>query len=358
MNNVNVNVNVNVVFLVCKFYSFSGAANQALKLASLIKPEVIDLTILNIEDFDCEDKVENGVLVKTIKRGKFSKYISELISYRKPVVVHSHGFYLDFLFFCYVLRVPYIIKSTLYRSDDFDSLGGSRLGYLKLFIAKKCVANNSLTNQIRNVNAKYMKKERVFTVPNTVKFPNETLLAKKKKKVIFVGGYVRRKRPDLAIKFFNQQFGEDYEFHLYGPSSDIADFDEGYLDYCKNLSNERVIFHPKISSKQVSEVMMESKCLLFFSESEGMPNVVLEALAHNCVPIVSEMDGLSKEILPASLYWLISTNLEEAPYGDLEKNIDALIESRELLDYCRLKFGRERVVQGNISMYRLAENAK
>jgi glycosyltransferase involved in cell wall biosynthesis len=63
---------------------------------------------------------------------------------------------------------------------------------------------------------------------------------------------------------------------------------------------DRIIFTGGVSKEQTQAFFSKCKSLLFFSEKEGMPNVVLEALANNCVPIVNSMDCVAKEIFDDS----------------------------------------------------------
>jgi glycosyltransferase involved in cell wall biosynthesis len=86
-----------------------------------------------------------------------------------------------------------------------------------------------------------------------------------------------------------------------------------YVNDCQNLIskynlNSRIIFTDRVSKEQTLEFFAKSKALLFFSEKEGMPNVVLEAMANNCVPIVNEMDGVAKEIFDDSIGGFIIDN--------------------------------------------------
>jgi len=58
-----------------------------------------------------------------------------------------------------------------------------------------------------------------------------------------------------------------------------------------------VIFTGKLSKDKTYDIYKKSVALLFFSKKEGMPNVLLEAMAHNCIPIVSDIYEVSKEII-------------------------------------------------------------
>ena len=343
-----------IVFLVRNLYKFSGAANQALKLAEVIHESIEDIIIINIEDEDKDESLYKGIKVKTIYRKNIFKVFIELAKLKfssNNLVIHSQGFYLDVLTACYILRVPYIIKSTLNGSDDFCSLSKSRLGWLKIYLARRCSANNSLTKQMRKINNTYLEKDKIYTIPNVVLTSDQECSIKlKKNKVIFVGGIVKRKRPDLAIKFFNNNFSHKYTMDLYGPSSELLEFDPEYYNYCLSLADSRVKFHDKINNDDVLKIMLESKALLFFSENEGMPNVVLEAMSKNCVPFLSSMNGLAEELIPQYYSELVVLDYDKK-ISDIEGGIEKIISSHNLSKHVEKKYSSEIIKLKTIDMY-------
>ncbi|TKG24509.1 glycosyltransferase family 4 protein [Vibrio breoganii] len=342
---------LNVVFLVKGFNSFSGAAKQALVLSKAIKPKVKKITILNIDNkFEVERYVD-GIKVITVRKLSILSYLKVvcLLKVGKVDIVHSQGFFFDFIPFLYFAGIKYIIKSTMYNSDDFLSLKKSKFGQVKLFFAKKCVANNSLTQQMRKVNQTFLPNEKIFTIPNAVAIPNEN--PNKRNLALFVGGIIERKRPDLAIRFFVNNFPDNYELLIIGPTTELSDFDKPYFDNCINISKSNTHFLGLLSKDKVQEYMRAAKCILFFSEQEGLPNVVLEAMSYNCIPFISDMDGLSREIIPSDKEHFIINN----PYEDKVQDIDCLIEDTIKSNYFRklavLRYHKDIIAKSNIEMY-------
>lgn len=77
--------------------------------------------------------------------------------------------------------------------------------------------------------------------------------------------------------------------------------DKEYLERCKNLIKENkdkhIIITGKLTHIELQKIYLNCKSVILFSKREWMPNVVLEAMAYNVVPIMKRMYGLSIEIL-------------------------------------------------------------
>ncbi|OEE90364.1 glycosyltransferase family 4 protein [Vibrio crassostreae] len=341
-----------VVFVVGRLHTFAGAATQALTLSHQIKPHVNSIFILNLEDEKYDDVVINGVLVRTIKRFDYYSYIGFFKELNKETVIHLQGFFLDFVLFCHLFKTKYIIKSTLYKSDDYLSLKQSRLGWLKCYLFDRAFANNALSNQIYHVNSKQSKRTKVYCIPNVViTDETPTPITSKKNKVIFVGGMVKRKRPHLAIQFFLRNFSDDYELILIGPSSETLDFDEIYFNKLMEYKSDRIQILGKKSKEFVATQLKESKFLLFFSESEGMPNVVLESMAMNCIPIMTPMGGLSQTLLPHEYKHLVINDIESNEFDIIFRSHEDIIASNNLFHHVKNKYSKDVVVRSTLQMY-------
>jgi glycosyltransferase involved in cell wall biosynthesis len=342
----------NIVFIVGKLHSFAGSSNQALVLAESLAETVSNIFILNLEKDAHEDVYINGVLVKSLRRFGYIGYIKFFLSLEKNTIIHIQGYFLDFVLLCFAFRFKYIIKSTLYNSDDYLSLRASRFGYIKSFLLRRADANNALSPQIYRINERFCKSDRVFCIPNVVSFYNNiTSYNQKKNRVIFVGGIVKRKRPHLAIKFFLEHFPIDYEFQLIGPSIETADYDADYFNYCKSLIGDRVSLIGKMSKDFIEEELSKSKFLLFFSENEGMPNVVLEAMSFNCIPIMTPMDGLAETLLPEELNHLIVNNFDKLEFDKIISSHEKVIRNNVLRDFVIENNHRDVVVAKTVAMY-------
>ncbi len=204
-----------------------------------------------------------------------------------------------------LFRKKTILKSTLLKHDDFDTISKGTFGAANICLLKTVDVNNALSQQIASINSLYLKPEQVEIIPNGVDLPQIENISKDfdAPLFIYVGAIVERKRPDLAIKFFIKNFAHNAKakLTLIGPLGDSAvESDSEYVEYCQSLASEHQSQIEFVGNRPPEDVLLYCKkavSMIFFSENEGMPNVVLEALSYNCVPILGSLDGLAKEII-------------------------------------------------------------
>lgn len=236
-------------------------------------------------------------------------------------IVHLHGPVAAGLIVGRLLRRPTVLKSTLLGSDDFDALAGRRFGKTLLRLARRVDANVAVSEAIATINAKYLPRERIHRWPNAAERVTD---ARAKTAPVFcvVGLVCERKRTHLAIERFVASYAALAGAKLYvvGPTSDPGEFDEGgaaYLARCRGAVpeayREKVIFTGMLEPPEVACIHAESLACFCFSESEGMPNAVLEAMAHNCVPILGEIGGVAREIVPDAATGFILAAGESMP---------------------------------------------
>lgn len=99
---------------------------------------------------------------------------------------------------------------------------------------------------------------------------------------IFIGRLERHKHPEQAIKaieLLNKNVSINSKLHLIGDGTLFAELKT------KNVSND-IIFHGFINDSQKNELLKKCSILLLPSEREGLPTVVIEAMACN-VPVVT-----------------------------------------------------------------------
>ena len=107
-------------------------------------------------------------------------------------------------------------------------------------------------------------------------------------RLLSVGRLVHQKGLDLAIRALANLKEMEWEWHIAG--------DGGQMDKLKSLASElgiahRVIFHGWQSREGLVECYKRSNLFLFPSRHEGMPNVVLEAMASGLPIIASRIAG-------------------------------------------------------------------
>lgn len=104
------------------------------------------------------------------------------------------------------------------------------------------------------------------------------------RRFVFLGRFERRKGIEelhqvIAALANNQPF----EFHFIGPIPDE-----------KKLHLPQVIYHGTLTGKEaIREILRQSHFLVCPSYSEGMPNVILEAMANGCAIIASDVGAVN-----------------------------------------------------------------
>jgi len=348
-----------VAYFVHNLDSYSGAAQQALLLAKHIKNNIL---ILNhngksFKKYKYNDTIEIVDLPKKIFI-QFNIILYFTLKYNIKMY-HFHGLFNVGLFLGTILRKRMILKTTLLDDDDFDTFASKKSWKIRYFFIKHIYKNIVLSKKIKEINSKYIDSSKIELIPNGVSLcENCPNLKEKENAFCFVGLVCERKRTYESIKYFIDNYSQDKTTKMYvvGPYKNIQnnhEFSNGYINKCfelikKNDLENRVIFTDKVSKEETQNIFKKSKALLFFSDKEGMPNVVLEAMANNCVPITSEMDGVIREIFEDKRQGFILDNSFETIDINL---IDELIEKRAPYLYVKDKFSIDVISERYRELY-------
>lgn len=115
------------------------------------------------------------------------------------------------------------------------------------------------------------------------------------RKFIFIGRYEKRKGIqylNTCIDTLSQEY--DFEFHFIGN-----------IPESMQLKNRNIKYHGLIKDvSQIQNIVNQSHILVCPSYSEGMPNVILEAMAGGCAVIASDVGAVSL-VVDNSVGWLI-----------------------------------------------------
>ena len=105
-------------------------------------------------------------------------------------------------------------------------------------------------------------------------------------KFLYVGTLTKNKRPLLCLEVVQQlkQQGYQVQLELYGEGPERHEIENYILDY--NLQEE-VDLKGNVSKEELKSAYQSSHLLLFFSQSEGWPKAVAEAMFWGCVPITT-----------------------------------------------------------------------
>ncbi|TRZ44983.1 glycosyltransferase [Robertkochia solimangrovi] len=103
--------------------------------------------------------------------------------------------------------------------------------------------------------------------------------------LLFVGTFVKRKGVQYLLQIYQKLRSENVHFNLHLVGG--GELEKELFDAFRN--EKSVVFHGLLSNDKVIEIMKMSKVLLFPSLSEGLPNVLVEAMKAGCVPISHDL---------------------------------------------------------------------
>lgn len=305
-----------IIHVVHNYYGFSGASLQAKNLAKEIDIEggVKQIFVTRKNNIYHEsDKYgflgEDGVVHIPNGLSRIIYFYSLCLKF-KPDIVHFHGADFGLLFVCALLKIKVYWKSTLLGSDDFSSLINSRGGMIKRFLLRFISVNNTLSEQIYIINRKYLPSEKLITIPNGVSILDDAIIDRKEKIALIISAIIPRKNIIEGILFFKKNLeGKGYKLIIVGPSGDdIEGYNGEYAEKCMSFLNDNIIYKGYIAHSEVTSLLISANFLIHLSEKEGMPNVVLEALAFGVYPIVGPMGGLASEIITSEDIGFIISN--------------------------------------------------
>lgn len=338
---------------------YSGAAQQAALVAKTTNRECLFFNHNNskFKKWKLTEKID----VVDLPESFFAQLFIILFYtiHRNIKIFHMHGPFRAGLLLAILTRRKSILKTTLLGDDDFLSLKNSRLGTLKIFLAKRATINVVLSNHLYEINSKFIPENKILKIPNGVLIPkNAATLAEKSNSFCFVGLVCSRKRTLESIKYFHKNYShiDGARLFIVGPNSDLennSEFSQEYsnacLEFVRSYKLEHcVVFTGNLKKEHVFDIFKNSKALLFFSEKEGMPNSVLEAMSYNCVPIVTPMDGVMNEIIEDGNSGFIVKNIDFSVPLEL---LNCTIESQSSFLDCREKFSIEKIAGKYARLY-------
>jgi len=196
------------------------------------------------------------------------------------------------------------VKFNLMNSDIIFSLGGKLTDILRIVTEnKKKISVVPIGLGDDWMNKKYSEETRN-------EYP---------KKFLFVGRYERRKRVEeinnVLRKLILSPLSDKFEFHFIGNIPDS-----------KKIISTAVIYHGIIKDETIiRKVMHNCRVLVCPSSAEGMPTVILEAMASG-MAVIATNAGAVADLVNETNGWLLSS------VGELEQIIKKVIEipSREI----------------------------
>jgi len=246
----------------------------------------------------------------------------------RPRVLHIHGFAIgrEFIPLAKLLGIKIVLKSTLMGIDDLKNISESRR--INKFFLRMVDINNALSSPMARINRETINKDNVVIIPNMVLCPSLPPSRQEKCNQALVVGAVReRKGTHIALEFFIKNFANKPEAKLLiiGPYGENVD-NEYYKKCLAAIPEEhlsKIEFFGQLTHNSVLECYRTSKVLMLFSEAEGMPNAVIEAMAYNCIPIVTPIGGIMKDIISNPSEGIILESLDtKVDWNKIDKLLD------------------------------------
>ena len=162
----------------------------------------------------------------------------------------------------------------------------------------------------------------------------------------FVGRLEKEKGIGLLIDAFRELNEEEASIvgtiHIVGYGKDF--------EFYKSRANEsklNFIFYGFLSRETVHEIYIKSHAIVLPSASEGFPKVIAEALNFGCLPVVSDVSGISNYIKDGQNGYLLKEISKEAVVHQLKNIINLSAQ-----DYIEMiNFERDTIKKFTFSYY-------
>jgi glycosyltransferase involved in cell wall biosynthesis len=351
-----------VGFFVYNLTRYSGAARQARLLADGLRDAGVDVVFCNIEA-GCrraERSCWNDLAVLHVPAGGIAALrslpqILRFLREQRVGLLHLHGLVGAGLLAAWAAALPFVLKTTLLGDDDLPSVG--RRSRLLLGLARRASANIALSHAIELENAKLLPRTQIHRLANGVAIP-ATPSRKEAPTFCTVGAIIRRKRTDIAIDYFLEHYADAPGARLYvaGPAAGeqgVAPEEASFLAECRSRvpasQREQVIFTGMLEGEELEDIYRESLGFLLFSEDEGMPNALLEAMSHNCVPVIGALGGVAREVVPgAEIGFVVGPDQPAPSLMALRQRAQAAAPHR----HAAKAFGLDRLTRQTLEIYR------
>lgn len=166
-----------------------------------------------------------------------------------------------------------------------------------------------------------VEKNKIIEIPAGVEedwLVNQIRVPDKVRRFVFAGRYERRKGIEELNSVLKELLGKrDFEFHFIGG-----------IPLGKRILHDQIVYHDTIADPGKMRTLFDSCDILVCpSHSEGMPNVILEAMACGLCVIATDVGAISTLVNPHT-GWLIapgmSDKLRNAMTGALDLSADQL----------------------------------
>ncbi|HFD15966.1 MAG TPA: glycosyltransferase family 1 protein [Rhodospirillales bacterium] len=185
--------------------------------------------------------------------------------------------------------------------------------------------------------------DRILRLGNAVEVPEGVDLGRTRRRpvhVVWAGRLVRYKRPELAVRAVSRarRKGADLRLDLYGDGEARAKV-EAEVERLRVAQAVRV--RGRVPREILHQAFRAADLFLLTSDYEGMPGVVLEAMAHGLPVIATEVSGIPELVTKAS-GWVV-------PPGEADALGEALVEAATIPEErfrAMRRAAQERIFEG------------
>jgi len=195
----------------------------------------------------------------------------------------------------------------------------------RIILGKKTL--NDFKNLYQNNAIPESYLNRISIIKNKINTPDIIHSTKTKKQfnILFVSRNSPEKRPMIFFKIA-EHFNETHpgiNFNI------IGDF----KNYNKTIPSNTNLLGEISDINSINRHYKESSLILITSSREGLPMVILEAMAYGCVPISTNVGEISEIISPEKQTgWLINSTNEKEIINEFIATIDYAFKNKEMLN--------------------------
>lgn len=313
---------------------YSGAALQALNLAKKFREKGLEVNFLTVnhEGLPETDKIDEFCVYRLFEgKGRFGelllwKNMWRLLRHQRFDIIHSHGAYLKNSFIGPVSK--YFGKKSLVKislaHNDLHGLGRGRSGWLhKKFISmvdKYISISKEITNELRSYG---LPDKKIREIPNGVDtkkfspvFQDEKIDLRRKlglpenpPMLLYVGVIDERKNVKWLIERWSSLCHDHPGFLVVAGPVSREDKDLKLYNSLKAYDDnlEGKVFFISYTDR-IEDLYKTADIFILPSTNEGMPNVILEAMASGLSCLVNKVSGAEDVI-----------NGENGMFFDVEK---------------------------------------
>ena len=300
---------------------YSGAARQARAVLARMGTR-IDVTVwtLGRQDLAASEQDEHGWQIE--RRGRLERpgygrrfaldVARALAKGTRPDLIWALGVdpsTYGLLALSTIRGIPVVVKLTLEGEDDPLSLSARSAGSVRIALLKRAAAVVCPSTRMADLSVQAgLDANRVHHIPNGVDLalfrpPNPG--ERNPRSLVWVGAIQERKRPDLVLEAAMPLFERfpDLVFHVVGGlgrTPEARRFGEAFIASVPEEVRDRVVFHGSLDRPE--DVVSKAGFLLLPSQAEGLPNVVLEAMACGTIPIVSDLPAMREAVGNCGIY--------------------------------------------------------